>query len=503
MYSLDVMQHRCAATMLRVGGIAILVLLVCSVPAARAQSLLLWADEFDGTTVDPNNWEYMYGDGCSYGVCNWGNNELEWYTARPENIYVSDGMLHIVAREDYWSGHQYTSARIRTRSLADFLYGRFEARIRLPEGEGLWPAFWMLPTNSPYGDWARSGEVDIMEAVDVPWAAYGTLIYGDNWPDQVYNGSSYATGDNFADGFHVYALEWEADEMRWYVDNNLYHTVTSNTWWSAAASSNARAPFDTPFHLLLNVAVGGDWPGSPDATTQFPQEMVVDYVRVYDLCSDCPFHGMPIEVPGRLEAEDYDNGGEGVAYHDSDTTNSGGQYRSDGVDIEACDAGGYDIGWIVAGEWTEYSIQVNAGGHYDVVASVASNTTGGTFQLWLDGTPVTGDFTVSSTGGWQTWAPVSVTCYLPEGEHRLRFANSATSTGYNLDYFDFYLSADTNHDGIVDFGDVLPLMYCMTGPDAEPANPACQGTALENGDMDGDNDIDLWDAAELQAAFGS
>lgn len=479
-----------------------MLMLVLGTATAAAQSQLIWADEFDGTALNTDYWEYMYGDGCSYGICGWGNNELQWYTSRPENVSVSGGMLRIVAREDFWSGHQYTSARIRTKGKVDFLYGRIEARLRLPEGEGLWPAFWMLPTNSPYGGWARSGEIDIMEAVDVPWEVHGTLIYGDNWPGQVYNSKSHATGVNYADGFHVYALEWEPDEMRWYVDGVHYHTVTSATWWSAA-SGGARAPFDTPFHLLLNVAVGGNWPGAPDGTTQFPQEMTVDYVRVYELCSTCPFHGAPLDVPGRVEAEYFDRGGEGVAYHDVDAGNNGGQLRAGDVDIQVAAHGGYNVGWIEPGEWLEYTVLVRTAGYYDVVAVVAAQQGGGTFELWLDGVPLGPELTVLPTGGWQTWVTVDEAVLLPSGEHRLRFQNSPTSVEYNVSYFDFFLAADIDHDQDVDFTDVQPLMYCMTGPDADPINPACAGQAIEDGDLDGDLDVDLADAAGFQTAFGS
>jgi beta-glucanase (GH16 family) len=238
---------------------------------------LVWADEFDGSSVDLNNWEFQIGDGCAIGLCGWGNNELEWY--RAENARVEDGYLIITAKREVFQGRQYTSVRLRTLRKGDWTYGRFEMRAKLPTGQGLWPAFWMLPTDSVYGGWAASGEIDIMELVGrEPNRVYGTLHYGAAWPNNVSSGTSYALREGtFADDFHVFALEWERGEIRWYVDNVHYQTQTS---WRTAGHPFP-APFDQRFHILLNVAVGGNWPGPPNQTTVFPQTMVVDYVRVY------------------------------------------------------------------------------------------------------------------------------------------------------------------------------------------------------------------------------
>ncbi|MCA9256927.1 MAG: glycoside hydrolase family 16 protein, partial [Phycisphaerales bacterium] len=145
-------MHRRAALPL------IAILAISSIASADQQ--LIWSDEFDGTTLNANNWSYQLGDGSQYGLAGWGNNELQYYTSRPENIYVANGELHIVARQESFSGYNYTSARIRTENKADFLYGRIEARIRIPSTKGIWPAFWMLPTDSPLGGWASSGEID-------------------------------------------------------------------------------------------------------------------------------------------------------------------------------------------------------------------------------------------------------------------------------------------------------------------------------------------------------
>ncbi len=251
---------------------------------------LVWADEFEGVTIDATKWEHEVD--CWGG----GNNEEQCYVADGKNSYVQDGELHIVARHDFPSGpiggpsedptvveRGYSSARLRTLDRGDFRYGRFEARLRLPFGQGLWPAFWMLPSEGAYGGWAASGEIDVVEAVNLAPGAneiHGTLHYGGPWPANVSSGTSFRPSENVWEAFHVYAVEWEEGEIRWFFDGEQY--AAQNDWYSEAAGFPA--PFDQRFHLLLNVAVGGTWPGPPDETAVFPQEMVVDYVRVY-VCS--------------------------------------------------------------------------------------------------------------------------------------------------------------------------------------------------------------------------
>lgn len=238
---------------------------------------LVWQDEFSGDIIDPRQWSHeVNGQGG-------GNNELQYYTDRTVNSYVDSGMLHLVARRETYTGDDgtryFTSARLRTMGKGDWLYGRYDIRARLPEGQGLWPAIWMLPTDWQYGGWAASGEIDIMELIGhQPDRVYGTLHYGGEYPDNVHSGESYQlSGGTFSDGFHVFRMDWDTTEIRWYVDGELYQTQTR--WFSESAGFPA--PFDRRFHLLLNVAVGGNWPGDPDETTQFPQTMTVDYVRVY------------------------------------------------------------------------------------------------------------------------------------------------------------------------------------------------------------------------------
>lgn len=259
---------------------ALFTLALFSAPGAHAQCDMLpgcelvWADEFDGTSVNPTKWEFQTGDGSQYGIPGWGNNELQWYQAN--NATVANGMLTIQARQESAGGKSYTSARLRSRGRGDFLYGRFEMRARLPVGQGMWPAFWMLATDpSIYGVWAASGEIDIMESIGGS-QVYGTIHYGDTAPANVFSGTSTFVAGATA-GFHVYAVEWEPTEIRWYVDGQLYSTKTS--WFSTGGPYPA--PFNVDFHLLLNLAVGGNFPGNPNGSTVFPQDYVIDYVRVY------------------------------------------------------------------------------------------------------------------------------------------------------------------------------------------------------------------------------
>jgi len=240
---------------------------------------LVWADEFNAAQLDPEVWFFETGDGSQYGIPGWGNNELQYY--HPGNTWLENGLLTIEARAESTNGFNYTSARINTRDRFAFRYGRIEARLRLPGGQGLWPAFWLLPQVDEYGTWAASGEIDIMEAVNLGGSGgnhvHGTIHYGGAWPDNVFSGESYLVPADATAEFHTYAIEWDATEIRWYVDDVLY--AMRNSWHSTGGAFPV--PFDQPFYILLNVAVGGNFPGSPDASTVFPGTMEVDWVRVY------------------------------------------------------------------------------------------------------------------------------------------------------------------------------------------------------------------------------
>ena len=276
---------------LRLLAAAALLASVASPAAAQCDGLpgcvLVWSDEFDGTEVDLSKWTFQLGDGSEVGLPGgWGNNELQYYTE--DNATVAGGLLTITAREEsVVPGFDYTSTRLRSLAKGDWTFGRMEMRAKMPIGQGLWPAFWMLASDtSIYGTWAASGEIDIVEYLGSdPNRIFGTIHYGASFPGNVFSSTDYfLPSGTFNDDFHTFAVEWEFGEIRWYIDGVQY--ASRDSWFSTGGPFPA--PFDVDFHLLLNLAVGGNLPGPPDATTVFPQEYVIDYVRVYQVPNDPP-----------------------------------------------------------------------------------------------------------------------------------------------------------------------------------------------------------------------
>ncbi|MDP5275154.1 carbohydrate binding domain-containing protein [Chengkuizengella axinellae] len=241
---------------------------------------LVWEDNFDGSVIDESKWNFIQGGG------GYGNNELQNYTNREKNARVEDGSLILEAHEEQFEGNEYTSAKLTTEGKGDWTYGKYEFRAKMPEGQGIWPAIWMMPTDyDVYDAWPSSGEIDIMEYLGHdPYTVYGTLHYGVPW---THTGQHFQlpSGENFVDDYHTFTLEWEPGEMRWYVDGILFST--QNDWFSkdpqGAENFTYPAPYDRDFYIQLNLAVGGNWPGYPDETTVFPQQLLIDYVRVYEL----------------------------------------------------------------------------------------------------------------------------------------------------------------------------------------------------------------------------
>ncbi|EFN59705.1 hypothetical protein CHLNCDRAFT_133261 [Chlorella variabilis] len=257
-------------------------------------SQAIWWDEFDGDTLDTDKWSYDLGN----GVWGWGNNEVETYTDSPDNVWVADGNLYITALRD---GDAFTSGRINTKAHAGFYPGmqledgttfaslHVEARMQLPTpGQGLWPAFWMFPTEPTYGEWAASGEIDVMESINEMTTITQGLQYGGTAPEN--QKSMLRTRQEgkvpYSDGFHTMAVDWSAGRITLSVDGVESGTFLPREkdpagWWTSDQSAPPDAPFNQPFYLILNLAVGGLWPDPPDSTTPFPATFAVDYVRVW------------------------------------------------------------------------------------------------------------------------------------------------------------------------------------------------------------------------------
>ena len=252
-----------------------------NIPAASRDGWkLIWSDEFNGANgslPDSNKWGFATGGN------GWGNRELEYYTARAENAQLHGGYLIISANRETFTGsdgvrREFTSARLKTAGKFSQTYGRFEARLKLPVGQGIWPAFWLLGDDLPQVGWPKRGEIDIMELVGSdPSTVLGTIHGPDYSGDKgISTRFSLPKGKRFSDDFHLFAVEWEPNVIRFYVDETLYAKRTPTD-----LPAGAKWVFDHPFFIILNVAVGGNLPGPPDSSTRFPQTMIVDYVRVY------------------------------------------------------------------------------------------------------------------------------------------------------------------------------------------------------------------------------
>lgn len=266
------------------------IIIVGSGLTARGDTNLVWSDEFNGTSLNTNVWTAETGNAVGAD-----NGELEYYTGNTQNVYVANGLLHIVALRQPTNGFFYTSARITTGGYTDDgnlpptpgyfakLYGHFEFRVKMPKGVGLWPAIWLMPENernSPYGSWPACGEIDVFENDGAkPTSVQEAIHFGGG--NSFYAGYGWSNGDSVTN-FHVYSLDWTSNAISWSVDGHVSGTATN--WWSSATYPYP-APFNTPFHLIMNLAVGGSYLGNPGTNAingSLPGEMLVDYVRVYD-----------------------------------------------------------------------------------------------------------------------------------------------------------------------------------------------------------------------------
>ncbi len=233
---------------------------------------LVWSDEFDQSSLDLNTWNIEVNDLGGY------NNELQYYTKRPENIRIEDGILVIEAHKEDYLTREYTSARINSRHKKSFMYGKIEARMKLPYGNGMWPAFWMMGNS---GGWPNCGEIDIMEFVGGDACGddcgdnktHGYMHWNENGLKSAGTQCPPLESGKYADEYHLFGIEWDTQQIQWFVDNKYF--------FSHSIADSALAKFHQPFYFLVNLAVGGDWPKSPDESTVFPQRLYVDYIRVY------------------------------------------------------------------------------------------------------------------------------------------------------------------------------------------------------------------------------
>lgn len=290
----------------------------------EAEWELVFIDEFDGTEINMDNWSFDHPENGRY------NGEIQSYT--DENAWVEDGKLIIEARDEQFTEpdgevYDYTSSKLITKGKQSWTYGKIEVNAKMPEGQGMWPAIWMMPEDEPfYGTWPVGGEIDIMEMIGhEPDRVHGNIHYGDpkgEDPKTYY----LPEGESFADSFHLYTLEWEPGEIRWYIDGELYHTANN---WHSKHPSNADdfaypAPFDQDFFLILNISVGGGWPGNPDESTSFPQQMLVDYVKVYQ----------KDEYPVREKPEQSEEDSEGREPLEDGNYIYNGNFNSDKAEIQ-------------------------------------------------------------------------------------------------------------------------------------------------------------------------
>lgn len=237
---------------------------------------LSWADEFNEDEISIDDYNFELGDGCDLGICGWGNNELQRYSSDSKNSSIIDGKLVITALED--APNVYSSARITTKGKQKFRFGRIDIRARLPYGQGVWPALWMLGSNIDNVGWPSCGEIDIMEMVGhIPEEILGTAHWGTSPGPSIFSSGKKRNNEDYSDAFHVFTMDWTSTELNWYVDEQKFHTITS------AQLNGAANPFINEFFFIFNIAVGGNLPGNPDETSTFPQTMAIDYVRVFQI----------------------------------------------------------------------------------------------------------------------------------------------------------------------------------------------------------------------------
>jgi beta-glucanase (GH16 family) len=486
-------------------------------PSLRADYKLIWSDEFDQTAIDKDIWKAETNPGVVYNA-----HQKQFYTDKKDNSFIKDGKLVIRAKKEQYVINDYTSARLNTFSSFGLKYGKIEARIKTGSANGLRCKMFMLPEDLDYGAWARSGQIDVMETQGAnPDRVKGGIFHGGQGHYSKYSGSEYTAKDiDLSKDYHIYTVEWQPYEIRWFVDGKLY--AMQNRWGSFSA--DYPAPFDKRFYLVISVAIDGDVDDS-----QLPAEMSVDWIRAYQIegdnqppkikitspnndatvdtgdlritvnaadkdndlekvefynhnvllgtvsqapysftwnvpdgchtltaravdiagfgCSDSvefvagvgcppgPFHGTPVQLPGRVEAEDFDTSPKEKAYWDSDENNNGGAYRKTGVDIQDCLEGGYNLGWMEPGEWLEYTVEVKKAGNYDIVCRTGSPWDGAKLHVEFNEENKTGTLEVVNTGDWQNYTHlIKKEVHLEAGVQKMKVV--IENGGFNFNYIE-------------------------------------------------------------------
>lgn len=412
-----------------VKGIGLLALMTLPAIGATQTWKLVWQDEFNGSAIDQTKWRYELGGG------GWGNNELETYTNDLLNARIlkpydtrlrwkasAPGYLDIRAQRD--ANGNFTSARLA--SNAAWTYGRMEIRANVPGGLGTWPAIWMLPAEWTYGNggWPDNGEIDIMEQVgfegNVDHCSIHTHTY--NWMNA--NGPTNSVSvANMVGGWHTYTMEWRPDRIDLGVDGRIVLT------WARQGRDWQAWPFDKAFQFRLNLAIGGSWGGQQGVTTTgWPRSFFIDYVRVFR-AETSPLNGFT--APGTVRAVDYDQGGEGFAYHDTTAGDTGGKGRGDSVDVGLSPSEGVYIGWIDPDEWWTYTVNVPAAGTYALSVRTAAPAAGGLLYADVDDRLVGTRLAVPVTANWDTFSTLPLgNVTLTSGSHRIRIGSLAA--GWNL-----------------------------------------------------------------------
>ncbi|HEY8934479.1 MAG TPA: carbohydrate-binding protein [Cyclobacteriaceae bacterium] len=365
--------------------------MLCALSVQAQNWQLVWSDEF--TSGISSDWVFETGTGSG----GWGNNELEYY--RQQNATVSNGQLVITAKHESYGGMNYTSARMKTQGKKSWKFGKIEARIAMPSFQGIWPAFWMLGDNIGSVGWPACGELDIMEHINTGGTVYGTAHWSDNNNAYAsYGGNTTTT----VTAFHNYSIEWNTSYVRWFVDGVKYHEI------NIAGGVNGTSEFQNNFFILLNLAVGGNWPGFTIDNNGFPASMYVDYVRVYQDAGT--------SFTQTVQAESYSSM---LGVQTETTTDTGG---------------GLDVGWIDTNDWMAYNnITVPTTGSYLLEYRVAS-VGGGTLSADLNaGSIVLGTVSIPATGGWQNWTTVSKTVTINAGTYN--FGIFAAAGGWNLNWW--------------------------------------------------------------------